>query len=408
VRLQPLASGALRRGGSFPLQRLELKAEKPGGLARVPELAAPLYGVLALGPREAPTRVIIALDEPVGGPSNLLVDANANGDLTDDPAIEWTSRTSKNQQGRELTTYSGRASIELALGARRLPASFRMARTSSSDGARRASSNYLMYAADYGCEGEITLGESRYRVLLIDRLATGDFRGKPGPDSGVMLMIDTDRNGRFDFRSEMYDVGKPFNIRGTTYEVAGLTASGAELTIRASDRWVPENVPPPPDLRPGRRSPGFVARTTDGQEVRFPSTYAGKVVLLDFWATWSGPWVAELPHLIRAYDTFHDKGFEILGISLDPVNSGETVASFTRQRNIRWRQVYDGKFWKSEVAARFAIDSIPRAYLVDGDTGAILAAGDALRGERLATTIAAALVEKGLLSESEGGNGADR
>jgi thiol-disulfide isomerase/thioredoxin len=266
----------------------------------------------------------------------------------------------------------------------------------------KAVKDYLFYEADYGCEGEITLGDSRYQVMLVDRLATGDFRGTPGSDSsGVMLMIDVNRNGRFESLSEMYDVRKPFNVKGTTYEIAGLTASGAEFSIRASDRWVPENLPPPPDLRPGHRALKFIASTIDGQEVNFPSAYAGKIVLLDFWATWCGPYIAELPHLISAYDILHDRGFDVLGISLDQLNSGDKVVAFARQKNMRWRQVYDGKFWKSEVAELYAVDSIPQAYLVDGDSGVILATGGSLRGEQLEQTLTTALRKKGLLKPNE-------
>jgi hypothetical protein len=59
-----------------------------------------------------------------------------------------------------------------------------------------------------------------------------------------------------------------------------------------------------------------------------------------------------------------------------------------------WPQVYDGKYWKAEVADKYAINSIPSAFLVDGDTGEILAAGNDLRGEKLAATIETALAKK--------------
>jgi WD40 repeat protein/peroxiredoxin len=397
VRLHPVPSGAASTIGGYMPQQLRLTAEKPARLVRTPELAAPLYGVIRLGPRESPTTVVVVLDEPEGKPSQLHIDANANGDLTDDPAPVWTPSTSKNQDGRALTMFMGKASIPLAIGGEPVPACFHFYRFDKNDPARKAFSKSLFYYADYGFEGEITLGDTRYKALLLDRLATGDFRGKAGPGfSGVQLMIDVNRNGRFDRRGESYDVRKPFNIKGTTYEIAGLTASGGEFRIKKSDTSVAE-IPPPPDLSPGQKAIRFTARTTDDQEVNFPSTYAGKLVLLDFWATWCGPCVAELPHLTKAYDTFHERGFEALGISLDQPNAGEKLASFTREQHMPWPQIYDGKFWKAEVATLYGVDSIPQAYLVDGDTGEILAAGAALRGERLGATIAAALRKKGLI-----------
>jgi peroxiredoxin len=401
VKLRPFASGATARVGGYMPQQLRLKADRPTDLAKAPDLAAPLFGVIALGPGESPTRVVVALDEPEGQPSRLLVDANANGDLTDDPAPVWTSRASKSQDGRTLTMFHGNASILLEFGGASLPARFDFYRFDRNDPARTALKESLFYYADYGYEGEITLGDTPYPALLVDRLATGDFRGKAGPGfSGVQLMIDVNKNGRFDRQGEGYDVRKPFNIGGTTYEIAGLTASGGEFRITKSDTFVAE-VLPPPDLSTGQKAIQFTARTTDDQEVNFPSTYAGKLVLLDFWATWCGPCIAELPHLTRAYETFHDKGLEVLGISLDQPGSGDKVASFTREKQMPWRQVYDGKFWKAEVATLYAVHSIPQAYLVDGDAGVILAAGAALRGEQLGATISAALRKKGLLKPGD-------
>jgi peroxiredoxin len=397
VKLQPLSSGAMPRMGGYMPQQLKLRAEKPSGLTKAPELAAPLFGVLSIGAKESPARVIVAVDEPEGQPAKLYVDSNANGDLTDDPAPEWKSRVQKSQDGKELTMYSGGASVELPLGGKPVPAHLGMYRFDRNDPLRKALKDVLLYYADYGYEGEITLGDATYRGMLVDRFATGDFRGADGPrGSGVQLMIDVNKNGRFDNRGERFDVREPFNIKGTTYEIAGLPASGAEFRIKESDKTLAE-ILPPPDLSPGKKAIRFTAKATDGQEVNFPSTYAGKLVMLDFWATWCGPCIAELPHLTKAYDRFHDQGFEILGISLDQPNAGEKVASFTREKNMPWQQVYDGKFWQAQVADLYAVDSIPRAYLVDGDTGEILATGTSLRGAGLEKTLAAALEKKGLL-----------
>jgi thiol-disulfide isomerase/thioredoxin len=67
----------------------------------------------------------------------------------------------------------------------------------------------------------------------------------------------------------------------------------------------------------GQKAPAFQTKTVDGKTVNFPADYKGKLVLLDFWATWCPPCRAELPNVISAYNQYHDKGFEIVSVSLD-------------------------------------------------------------------------------------------
>jgi hypothetical protein len=103
----------------------------------------------------------------------------------------------------------------------------------------------------------------------------------------------------------------------------------------------------------------------------------------------------EVPGLVAAYKRFKPRGFDVLGISLDQADSAASLASVMKDKGMTWRQVYDGKGWKAAIGQIYLVDSIPRAFLVDGDTGVILAAGNALRGSSLAATIAGALTAKG-------------
>ena len=153
------------------------------------------------------------------------------------------------------------------------------------------------------------------------------------------------------------------------------------------------NLAPEP-LRAGQKVPRFEATTTDGRAAQVPDRYRGKVVLLDFWATWCGPCVKEIPNVVDAYAKYHAKGLEVLGVSLDRANAGDSLASFARKHNMPWPQICDGKSWDSPIVRRFGIKGIPHALIVDGDTGLILADGEDARGPKLAAAVEDALTKK--------------
>ena len=102
--------------------------------------------------------------------------------------------------------------------------------------------------------------------------------------------------------------------------------------------------------------------STDGIKVDL-SKMKGKVVLIDFWATWCGPCVVELPNVKKAYSKLHPKGFEIVGISLD--SSEDKLKKFIKDREMPWPQYFDGQGWKNKISTRYGIRSIPAMWLVD-------------------------------------------
>ena len=116
--------------------------------------------------------------------------------------------------------------------------------------------------------------------------------------------------------------------------------------------------------------------------------------MLDFWATWCGPCMKEVPGLAKAYKAYHGKNFEVLGVTLDKADATEKINQVMTKNEMTWPQIYDGKFWKARIADMYAINGIPAAFLVDGDSGEIIAAGGSLRGEDLEKTIQEALDKK--------------
>lgn len=125
----------------------------------------------------------------------------------------------------------------------------------------------------------------------------------------------------------------------------------------------------------------------DGSKVDL-AALRGKVVLVDFWATWCPPCVEEVPAVVAAYEKFRDQGFEIIGISLD--ENKEALEKFTKENKMSWPQFFDGKGWENELAQRFKIQSVPTMWLLDRE-GKL--ADPAPRG-RLEEAISAALAGK--------------
>ncbi|MEI9896464.1 MAG: TlpA disulfide reductase family protein [Chthoniobacter sp.] len=138
-------------------------------------------------------------------------------------------------------------------------------------------------------------------------------------------------------------------------------------------------------LKPGVAFPNFSETDFAGQPLSI-SGLKGKVVLIDFWATWCGPCVAELPNVSAAYEKYHAKGFEVVGISLD--EKKEALAKFIAAKKLPWPQFFDGKGWDNKLGQQYGIRSIPATYLLDKE-GKIIAKD--LRGEDLAEAVAKAV-----------------
>ena len=138
-------------------------------------------------------------------------------------------------------------------------------------------------------------------------------------------------------------------------------------------------------IKIGAEAPELILPMPNDKELALTSL-RGKVVLIDFWASWCGPCRKELPNVKRCYEKYKSKGFEILGVSLDK-NREDWLDAITKE-GLTWPQVSDLKFWQSEACSIYAVQSIPYTVLVDKD-GKIIATD--LRGADLDTKLAEVL-----------------
>jgi peroxiredoxin len=138
----------------------------------------------------------------------------------------------------------------------------------------------------------------------------------------------------------------------------------------------------------GQEAPEIVLPTPDDKELAL-SSFKGKIVLVDFWASWCGPCRKEMPNVVKAYAKYKDKGFEIYGVSLDQ-DKARWVEAIAKD-GITWPQVSDLKYWDSYAAKLYAVEGIPYTVLLDKE-GKIIAKN--LRGAELEKAIEKAIAGK--------------
>jgi thiol-disulfide isomerase/thioredoxin len=138
----------------------------------------------------------------------------------------------------------------------------------------------------------------------------------------------------------------------------------------------------------GAKFPDFNEKDLSGRPMSIAND-KGRVVLVDFWATWCPVCLIELPNTLEVYEKYHGKGFDIIGVSLD--EDQPTLESFIKEKGMAWPQYFDGKKWDNKLAMKYGVEAAPTTYLLDG-TGKIIA--ENLRGPALESAVANALANK--------------
>lgn len=364
--------GAVKAPGYFPI-RVSLTAEKPAAVKKEPAYRAkPKYGTFRVGTGPKATYVL-AVDEPEAGDYRIYVDVNRNGDLTDDGDGAWTGKREAN--GRTmygLNTYVVRASWgegnrETAAGDYGLVFY------------RFTGQDYLLMYRQAGRTGTIELDGKSYPVLLVENDADGLFSkplgddGKPvgggAPTRPVWLLVDLDGDGKFNPRSELFDIRGPFKLGEKTLE-ATVTADGSTLKLSPTTRKPIAQAQPerPPLLAAGTPAPDFSAEALGGGMARL-SDFKGKIVILDFWATWCGPCQRSMPHLEKLYRSIKDPNVVVLALCVWDEKPAYEEWMKTNKEKYSFRFAFDpaGRGDGNIARKLFNVSGIPTTYIIDKD-----------------------------------------
>lgn len=213
---------------------------------------------------------------------------------------------------------------------------------------------------------------SYYAAVQAQQALVPTMRGKMetfiNEDPGSIASFAAVKNLSIDDDFELYE--KVANAMGERYPDFDYT------------KMIQQEVASNSKLRVGNDAPDINLQTPGGEYVSL-SSLRGKVVMIDFWASWCKPCRAENPNVVKLYDRYHDQGFEILGVSLD--RSKDQWVKAIDDDGLEWLHISDLGFWNSSVVPVYNVKSIPKTYLIDKE-GKILAKN--LRGPALESKLA--------------------
>lgn len=359
---------AMRETGTL----LVLATDKPVGVTREPAYRAqPLYGSFALG-NGAQQSYTVVVDEVDAAQSFLYVDANRNGDLTDDAAVAWGRREPVNIGDETKTEFTAALELEGVWGAQanihhRCPLEF----------SKIQGRGNLSVANRAAWVGEIQVGNAMRAVALteaaLDRGAGAAPARLSSPKHGPLFMADL--NGDRMYRTaqsggvnEIWALNEVIVLGARRYTIQPYDTP-SELTLVPTAREAVAAEPSPVLLPVGSLAPDFTVEGWQTGPLKL-SDFRGKVVILDFWATWCSACKATMPYLEKLYESTREQGVVVLSVC-----TGDTPEKYaawvpTRMDRYAFKFAFDaGERVGKQYDARF----LPTKYIIGRD-GRIVAA----------------------------------
>jgi len=239
----------------------------------------------------------------------------------------------------------------------------------------------MLVAADFLVRSRKADAAEKQRLEIARRLLASNAPVTSKVTADYFVTLDRVRPGGAAAKDAAKEIRSFIARYGKTTEKAAALVRGVQLTQRAGeaalgsellDTLEKDHAEKPTVsmfLRSAGRKVPFVASLTllDGKKLTLPGDLMGKVVVVDFWATWCPPCIASLPHMKQLYAKVKDKGVEFVGISLDRAGEKQKVTDFVKQRGLSWLHAYSGGYWGDPTARKYGINSIPSVWVIGKD-----------------------------------------
>ncbi|MSU25175.1 MAG: TlpA family protein disulfide reductase [Opitutus sp.] len=381
------SDGSLWGQLTFFNDEIPLAKERPAAVKQEPKYnGTPEYGQIKLG--NGPKSVTLVVFDRPNPPidwnlSRIYVDVNQNGDLTDDGDGKWPSVQARGDAARLGTLFpllhaswgtpekeTASADYSVMLVSVGLP----------------NKGQIVSYRRSTGRTGTLPVAGRDVRVVLIENdndalfnKTLDDDNRLTGPgrvERPLWLLADLDGDGIFG-KTETFDARKPFVLGGATYE-ARAPMDGSKLTLVPTTRVAQRAGVPVPrpfvGLAPGTVAPDFTALLADGTSMKL-SELRGKIVVLDFWATWCGPCVRSMPTLDQLYTKLKDQGLTVLGLCVSDDRTAFDQWMVTPKVKTSYPKVFDPNGVKATrdnaeqrakgLGVPYKVNGIPTMYVID-------------------------------------------